>query len=193
MMLGHEAVKAAVLDVLQTNVPDRLDAIRTALAVTSPVDPATYVAADSLTVATEFPVVLVRSTSMGTLRAAGTVDPGSESTWVGRYDVEVVVACDSATHGDYAAACADRDRLLLAVREVLLLTSGVGDIELLTANLAEDTGAAAETLRGAPLAAGSITLSALATETLAPLAGAATETWDATDQTVTAYSASESI
>lgn len=193
-MRGHEHLKSSLLAYLTTAVPERLGLIRTALTVTSPDDPAAYIAADSLTVGTEYPIVLVRSTAVDALRAAGTPVSGQTSTWAARYTVEVVVAADSGTHGDYPAACTDRDRLLLAVREALLLAEDVGDgIELQRAGLTEQTGAAAETLQGRPLAAGSVSLQAIVVEDLEPATGSVTEDANAFDTTLTVYSAAESI
>lgn len=193
-MRGHEHVRSSVLAYLETAVPERLGMLRDDLSVTSPVDPATYGLADSLTLATEYPVVLVRSTSVPGIVAETTVVEAQTSSWFVRYDLEVVVACSTAEHGSYDAACVDRDRLLLATREALLLATDVGDdIELVRSGMSEDTGPAAETLRGAPLAVGSISLAALVEEVLVPSLSGAVENIDAIDDTYPAYDASQSI
>ena len=193
-MLGHEYVKASLLTYLAAAVPERLDVLRAALTVTSPADPAAYTAADSLAVSTAYPVVLVRSTAAPAIRAAGTPTAGETATFAVAYDLEVVVACDSGAHGDYPSACTDRDRLLLAVRESLLLAADVGDgVALQVAGMTEQTGAAAETLQGRPLAAGSVSLRAIVVEDLAPATGSSTEVVTNVDETVTPYSANQSL
>jgi len=124
----------------------------------------TFLLADGLQEITNFPAVIVRSTdSTDDTRTA-------DGTWLIRYDLEVIVACDYRVHGDAEAASKDRDRVLLAVRECIYNVSGLtDDIDISPRNRPEQTGAAAETRAGVPLAAGTLKFRASVLETLADL------------------------
>lgn len=192
-MRGHEYVKASLASYLETAVPVRLGMLRTDLDVDTPTDPAAYSIADTLALSTEYPVVLVRSTSAPSITAEAPRVEAQTGSYVVRYEIEVVAACDSSTHGSYEAACVDRDRLLLALRESLLSAGSIADdMAVVTRGMTEQTGAAAETLRGSPLAAGSITLTAAVYEQLVPAPWSG-EWIDNVDETVTVFDASEEI
>jgi hypothetical protein len=94
---------------------------------------------------------------------------GDTADFVVIYQLRVVVACRTDVAGGDEAASRDRDRLLLAVRESLLGRANLpSDMEISTADLAEDTGAATQDLRGRPLSAGQLTFRVALMETLAP-------------------------
>lgn len=169
-MLGHEGVRAAIRDHLMATVPARLAAIRDRLEVDGPRDPVAYRLADSLGINDTYPLVLIRSTDSPAMRADTAVAAGMTSAWTVGYSIEIGVACDMAAIGDWEGACVERDRLLLAVREAILYPVALpDDIQLQRSTITEDTGPAAETLRGNPLAVGSLKIGAIVTETLAPL------------------------
>jgi hypothetical protein len=95
---------------------------------------------------------------------------GDTVDFVVLYSLRIVVACRTDVAGGEELASVDRDRLMLAVREALLAPGNFpADLELLTQDMAEDTGAAAQDLRGRPLAAGQITCQVGVLETLAAL------------------------
>lgn len=172
-MIGHEGVKTAVRDHLEATVPARLAAIREALGVGDPCDPVAYRLADSLQVDDIYPLVLIRSTDAPSMKPAAAVAGGVVTVWQVTYAIEIVVACDVGTFGAWADACVHRDRLLLAVRESLLVPANLGDVVLRTAtSVSEETGPAAETLAGRPLAVGSLKVGAVATESLAAIPSA---------------------
>lgn len=150
-MSGHEAVKAALVEYLADGLPDW---------VTQVEGPTVKVvaASDILPDKDEgFPCVLVSSTR------AERVTAGAED-FVVRYDVSVTVAA-KATTADLAAQA--RDRLLLAVRWLLLASPGVGEsAQALTAGLTEDTGAVAVDAKGRPTALGSVSFGVQVAEAL---------------------------
>ena len=86
------------------------------------------------------------------------------------YEVTVVVATEHNEFADDESAVIHRDRLLLAIRECILLPAALDEsTEILQSPLpVEVTGAAAETLRGNALAAGQIVFYVRSTETLMP-------------------------
>ena len=186
-MKGHEYVREAVRTHLETYVPLRLAAHLTANGLSSPTaSDVTFLLADGLQDIDTFPVVVVRSTD-----ASDDVQTFNGAWWM-TYELEVIVACDHRVHGDSEGASKDRDRLLLAVRECVYAASGLtDDIDISPAKRPEQTGAAAETRAGVPLAAGTIRFVARVVEELLPLT--AVEDIDAIDQTVTAFDASQDL
>ena len=170
-MRGHEYARAQVRAHLQATVPTRLAAIRTALTATTPANPAGYLLTDSLpTDPALYPCVVVMSTGAPAMRRQSVMAAGDSGDFVVIYSLRIVVACRTDVAGGDEAASRDRDRLMLAVREALLAPGSFpDDFELMTQDIAEDTGAAAQDLRGRPLAAGQITLQAGVLETLAPI------------------------
>jgi hypothetical protein len=169
-MRGHEYARAQVRAHLQATVPARLAAIKTALTATTPPNPASYSLADRLPVDPNlYPAILVTSTAAPTIRKQSVYAAGDTADFIVTYDVRVVVACRTDVAGGDEAASVDRDRLLLAVRESLLGRANLpADMEISTADLSEDTGAATQDLRGRPLSAGQITLRVALMETLTP-------------------------
>lgn len=172
-MRGHEYVRATVRDHLAATVPGRLAAIRVALEVDSPSNPppGAYLLADGLpTDPALYPCVVVMSTGSPTMRRQSVAAAGDPCDYVVGYSLTVVVGCRTDTAGGEEHASRDRDRLMLAVRESLLGSGSFpDDFELLTQDLTEETGAAAQDLRGRPLAAGQLSLGAGVLETLSPI------------------------
>lgn len=186
-MKGHEYVREAVRTYLESDVPLRLAAHLSANGLASPnPDDIAFVLADGLQDIDSFPAVVVRSTD-----ASDDVQAFSGAWWI-TYELEVIVACDHRVHGDAEGASKDRDRLLLAVRECVYSAAGLtDDIDISPAKRPEQTGAAAETRAGVPLAAGSLRFVARVVESLEPLSG--TESIDAIDQAVDAFDASQTL
>ena len=172
-MRGHEYARAQVKAHLAATVGPRLAAIRSALTVTTPTNPAAgaYLLADSLpTDPNLYPVVVIMSTGAPRIRRQSVSAAGDTSDFIVVYDLRVVVACRTDVAGGDEAASVDRDRLLLAVRESLLGRANLpSDLEMVVGDLAEETGAAAQDLRGRPLAAGEVTFSVAVLETLAAI------------------------
>lgn len=169
-MKGHEYARAQVKAHLQARVPGRLSALKAALSVTTPAAPAAYLLADRLPVDPAlYPCIIVNSTGAPRMRAQSVHGKGDTVDYIVVYDLRVVVACRTDLAGGDEAASLDRDRLLLAVREALLSPGTLpADIELVTTDMTEDTGAATQDLRGRPLSAGQVTFSAACLETLTP-------------------------
>lgn len=170
-MKGHEYARQVVRDHLKTTVPTRLAAIKTALAATTPSAPASYILADRLpTDPALYPCVLINSSGSPRIRSQSVYADGDAADFICVYDLRLVVACRTDTAGGDEEASVDRDRLLLAVREALLTRASLpDDIEIVTTDMREDTGAATQDLRGRPLAAGQITFGVGTLETLAAI------------------------
>lgn len=170
-MLGHEGVQAAVVDYLTVAIPAFLTRIRTDLAVDSPAAPAIVMQADVLPDDPGlYPAVVVQSTSMNTWQALTSRVAGEPCGYVFEYDLAVVVACRTDDGGGPVKAASDRSRLLLAVREALMLTDTLtGEVSIVRGSLRERTGAASQDLRGRPLSAGQVDFQVRAEETLIPL------------------------
>lgn len=169
-MKGHEYARAQVKTHLQARVPGRLTAIKAALQASTPAAPAAYLLADRLPVDPAlYPCIIVNSTGAPRLRAQAVYGKGDTADFIVVYDVRVVVACRTDVAGGDEAASVDRDRLLLAVREALLSPGNMPeDIEIVTTDMTEDTGAATQDLRGRPLSAGQVTFGVACLETLLP-------------------------
>jgi hypothetical protein len=194
-MRGHENIKTLVRDYLKVWLPLRLELLRQGLEVDLPVDPTSYSLADNLPQndPSMYPAVLVMSTrTVGMTRRKAT-SAGDLAEFDVDYEVVVVVAAEHDEYGDSESAALHRDRLLLAVRECLLLPAALDtDTAILTSPLpVEVTGAAAETLRGQALAAGQITFQVRSVETLLPTTALASILDRQVE--VTAFDASQSI
>jgi hypothetical protein len=156
-MLGHEFARVTMRDHLIAGVPARLALIRAAWSATTPADPAAYLLADTLPLdASQYPIVLVQSTSLVDQRAT---ESGQLGVWICEYAVTVVVAARSDVAGDWEGASRQRDRLLLAVRETLMMGRELADNAFaVTQGMSEEIGDAAQDVQSRPLAAGTITL-----------------------------------
>lgn len=172
-MRGHEAVKLAVRDYLATQVPLRLELIRQLLEVSTPADPESIVLGDALSDdPAQYPCVMVMSTRTTGMKRRSAAAASELVTFDVDYEVVVVVAVQRGQYGAEEDAVLDRDRLLLAVRECVLLPVALDDsTAILQSPLPEEaTGAAAQSVRGNPLAAGQITFRVRAAEALVPAA-----------------------
>lgn len=170
-MKGHEYARAVVREHLQRTVPTRLAAIRAGLTATTPSAPAAYLLADRLpTDPAQYPCILINSSGVPRMRAQSVYADGDSADFICVYDMRLIVACRTDVAGGDEAASVDRDRLLLAVREALLTRASLPeDIEIVTGDMREDTGAATQDLRGRPLAAGQITFGVGTLENLAAI------------------------
>ncbi len=171
-MKGHENARALIRTYLETFVPLRLALIRDDLTVTTPIDPAVYLLADELpdNDPTKYPAVIIQSSrTMGMTRRKATAAK-EIAVFDVDYEITVVVACERQEFVADEAASTDRDRLMLAVRECLILPVALDESTsiLATPTPQEQTGAAFQTLRGNPLAAGTITCLVRAAEALIP-------------------------
>jgi len=194
-MGGHEAVKTLVRAHLEQWLPIRLELIRLALDVTSPIDPRSYSLADNLPQNDPalYPAVLVMSTRTVGMSRRKATSAGDLAEFDVDYEVVVVVASEHDEYGDNESAALHRDRLMLAVRECVLLPIPLSeDTHILPTPLpAEVTGPASESLRGLSLAAGQITFLVRSVETLLPTASLVSILEHEVD--VTAVDASQSI
>lgn len=192
-MKGHEYARAQVRAHLQAKVPARLAAIKAALEATTPAAPAAYLLADRLpTDPALYPCILINSTGVPRMRSQAVYADGDSADFIVVYDLRIVVACRTDVAGGDEAASVDRDRLLLAVRETLLGRANLpADIEIVTSDMREDTGAATQDLRGRPLAAGQITFGVGTLETLAP--APVPDPLQESEIDVTGYAADESV
>lgn len=171
-MNGHENVKTLVRDYLSTWVPIRLELIRQLLEVAAPEDPNSYLLLDHLPQndPSKYPAVVVMSTKTVDMTRRKVTSSGEIAVFDVDYEVTVVVATEHNEFADDETAAIHRDRLLLAIRECILLPAALDEsTEILQSPLpVEVTGAAAETLRGNALAAGQIVFYVRSTETLIP-------------------------
>jgi hypothetical protein len=166
MTSGHEAVKSDLVAHLSANIGDWVDVV----AVDSwPPVPALVAATDVLPVDEDkpWPCVLVSTTSMSTTTRDAGIGSG---VFVGDYAVRVSVAVRTPKSKDYDQAALGRDRLLAAVRYLLLSSPKAGDCAVLTADLSEQTDAVAVDAKGRPVAVGTLSLTVRATETIPDLA-----------------------
>ena len=162
MTTGHEAVKADLVAHLSANIGDWVDVV----AVDSwPPTPALVAATDILPVDEDkpWPCVLVSTTNM----TAATRDAGiGYGTFIGEYSVRVTVAVRTPKSKDYDQAALGRDRLLAAVRYLLLSNPQAGDCAVLTAGISEQTDAVAVDAKGRPVAVGTLSVTVRHTDTI---------------------------
>jgi hypothetical protein len=172
-MRGHEYARTMVRTRLQSVLPVRLAAIRASLDVTTPINPPTagYLLTDVLpSDPAAYPCVIVMSTSAPRIKRQSVAADGDTAGYICIYTVRVAVACRVDEVGGEEKASIDRDRLMLAVRESLMTrTSMPDDVDIITDDITEQVGAAAQDLRGRPLAAGEIQVQVACLETLAPI------------------------
>lgn len=163
-MRGHEYVRSLVCSMLESQVPLRLAKIRTELDTDWPANPHAYLLADQLPLKEEqYPAVMVSSTtaSRDTALQAGLGE------FIYEYAMTVAVAVVSSRHGGEEQASVGRDRILLAVREALMLNASLADdCFLAVRSMSEQTGAAMETMQSKPMCLGNVSIIARVIETL---------------------------
>jgi len=158
---------------LENEVPARLALIRETLTVdpenpvTWPPDPRSYVLADELPLKEEqYPAVLITSTTSG----VDTPVQAGLGEFIYEYTLNVSCAVVSTRHGGQTQASIGRDRILLAIRESLLLNSQLAnDCFAVVRSANEQTGAAIENLQSKPMSLGSITFAVRVIEELQDL------------------------
>ena len=163
--MGHEAVKADLV----SHISDNLAAWITVVEVDSwPPMPAHVAAGDILPVDEDkpWPCVLVTSTSMGDHHRTAAL---GDATFIGEYSVKITAAVRTSKSKDDADAAAGRDRLLLALRYLLITSPKAGDTTVLTSTLTEQTDPVAVDPKGRMVALGSITVTARHVESIPDL------------------------
>jgi hypothetical protein len=159
-MKGHEYPRQLLAGMLQSAVPERLARIRSAATTdadvpeTWPPDPKSYLLADQLPMKEElYPAVVITSTT-------ASVDSNLQAglgEFIYEYALTVGVAVVAPRHGGEARSSVGRDRIMLAVREALLLNANLADdCFAVVRNLREETGAAVETLQSQPMSLGNV-------------------------------------
>ena len=164
---GHEAVKADLV----THIGDNIAAWIAVVAEDGwPVEPQMIAASDILPVDEDkpWPCVMVASTSMtDPTRPSGIGD----ATFIGDYSVKITAAVRTAKSKDDADAAVGRDRLLLALRYLLVTSPQAGeDTTVLAASLTEQTDPVAIDPKGRMVAIGSISVNVRHVETIPDLA-----------------------
>lgn len=167
MTSGHEAVKADLVAHLSANIGDWVDVV----AVDSwPPAPALVAATDILPVDEDkpWPCVMVASTSMTDPTRTTSIGDG---TFIGEYSVKITAAVRTSKSKDDADAAVGRDRLLLALRYLLITSPQAGDdTTILVASLTEQTDPVAVDPKGRMVALGSISVNVRHVETIPDLA-----------------------
>lgn len=163
-MKGHEYPRSLIKEMLEAQVPARLDKLRADLDTDWPGNPKAYLLADSLPMKEEqYPCVLVTATS-------ASVDTNIQAglgEFIYEYALTVQVAVIASRHGGEAVASIGRDRILLAVREALMLNAQLApDCFAVVRAVTEQTGAAVENLQGKPMSLGNITFAVRVVEEL---------------------------
>lgn len=169
-MKGHEYPRQLLADMLAVQVPLRLDAIRAAVTVdpeapeTWPPDPKAYLLADELPLKEEkYPAVLITSSSASIDR---NIQAGL-GEFIYEYALTVGCAVVADRHGGETKSSLGRDRILLAIREALVLNAQLApDCFAVVRALTEETGAAVETLQGKAMSLGNITFAVRVVEEL---------------------------
>lgn len=167
-MKGHEYPRQLLATMLAAEVPVRLAKIRDAAADGDypdwPADPRSYLLADQLPIKEEqYPAVLITSS---TASVDSNIQAGLGAT-IYEYALTVGVAVVASRHGGETWSSVGRDRILLAVREALMLNAGLAeDCFAVVRGLTEQTGAAVETLQGKPMSLGNITFAVRVVEEL---------------------------
>lgn len=162
-MIGHEQVKAALVEHLSDNLPAWLTIVRDG--ATWPLDPKLVDASDILPEGDDpWPCVLVSSTKMTRRFSAEATATGE---FVGVYDVTVTVAVRGVKERDVDATAAGRDRLTDAVRYLLLASPGMGEqTRALTADLTTETDPVAVDAKGRPVGLGRVAFQVQHVETI---------------------------
>lgn len=179
-MLGPEIARVTIAAWLSERLPARLELVRQRLDTDWPADPKKIALVDTVSPDEAlrqgaFPLLLVTTHELSGW-AKHTSWPNIGNTWTCRYDVTIGVLVDSPSHGDLEGACIGRDRIVLAIRELLLwdgtlarADDGTPTAWTVLTPYTEETGpliAAAGTLQGRPLAAAEIKFAIEQLETL---------------------------
>ena len=163
---GHEAVKADLV----THIGDNIAAWITVVAEDGwPVVPQLIAASDILPVDEDkpWPCVMVASTSMTDPTRTTSIGDG---TFIGEYSVKITAAVRTSKSKDDADAAVGRDRLLLALRYLLITSPQAGDdTTVLVASLTEQTDPVAVDPKGRMVALGSISVNVRHVETIPDL------------------------
>lgn len=166
-MGGHEAVKADIVDHISDNIAPWI----TVVAVSDwPPVPARISATDILPVDEDkpWPCVMVASTSMTDPTRTTSLGDG---TFIGDYSVKITAAVRTSKSKNDADAALGRDRLLLALRYLLVTSPQAGDdTTVLVASLTEQTDPVAVDPKGRMVALGSISVNVRHIETVPDLA-----------------------
>lgn len=166
-MKGHEYPRRLLADMLEVQVPIQLDAIRNATGeeVPWPPDPKSYLLADELPMKEEkYPSVLVTSSSAS---VNSNIQAGL-GEFIYEYTLTVGCAVVADRHGGETKSSLGRDRILLAIRESLLLNAQLADdCFAVVRALSEETGAAIENLQSKAMSLGNITFAVRVVEELA--------------------------
>lgn len=166
-MGGHEAVKADIVE----HISDNIAAWITVVAVADwPPVPARISATDILPVDEDkpWPVVLVSTTGM-TPKDQPTALGGD--THIGVYDVKITVAVRTSKSKDDADAAVGRDRLIQAVRWLLLTSPQAGtSTTVMPSTWSETVDPVAIDPKGRMVALGSISVNVRHVETIPDLA-----------------------
>lgn len=177
-MAGHETVKALLVDHLTDHLAPWLEVVRAG--DTWPLDPKLTAASDILPEGDDqWPCVLVSSTKM-TRRTSKAADAVATSEFLGRYAVTVTVACRAVKERDPDSAATGRDRMLQAVRWLLLTAPGLDAASTCLFNdanqpMVEETDPVAVDAKGRPVALGRITFAVQHAETVPDPASVVTD------------------
>lgn len=163
-MKGHEYPRSLLKAMLAVQVPARLSVSRASTGEDWPIDPRSYQLADSLPMKEEhYPCVLITASSA----SPNTSIQAGLGQFIYEYTLTVQVAVVASRHGGEELASVGRDRILLAVREALMLNAELADdCFSVVRNLNEQTGAAVENMQGKPMSLGNITFSVRVVEEL---------------------------
>ena len=163
MTAGHEAVKADLVDHLTDHIGAWVELVD---AGGWPPAPALIAATDILPVDEDkpWPCILVATTGMTPARLPSAIGCGE---FIGEYAVKVTVAVRTSKSKDEADAAVGRDRLLQALRWLLLTSPAAGTATtVLTAGWSEKTDPVAVDPKGRMVALSEVTFTARHTETV---------------------------
>lgn len=153
-MNGHEVPRRLVVKLLQDNVPEALGRNNNVGRDNWPPAPRSVTVADSMPIREEmYPAIIVQSTGSELVHSS----QAGSGEHMFRYAMRVQVLVTSHKAQGAETASVGRDRLLLAVRDVLMSGSlGDPDYAIVSGSFTETTGIAVETLQSKPVAVGSI-------------------------------------
>lgn len=163
-MEGHEKPRRLVLRMLEHFVPVRLETVRRRTGQSWPPDVRAFLVSDAMPMREEaFPCVLVQTTGSQLLQRS----QAGLGEFLFEYRMRAQVLVTSGREPGDEAASIGRDRMLLAVRESILLGSlNDPDYGISPGLVAEESGIAVELLNGKPVAVGSVEFAVRAIETL---------------------------